>query len=124
MLDFILDIFIKHLHKDLASVNNLGNGGSPAHHLACSPDSRTPNVDENGAIEILTTKKNMIDVMSELMQLLSPDTSIRQFDDLRFIESLYQILHYTFALHRHQTAVPELIERQLRICIEIYLSKI
>jgi hypothetical protein len=97
MLDFILDIFIKHLLKDLVVSNGNGNGGSPGRHLACSPESYTPNVDEHGALEILTNKKNMIEIMSELIQLLSPDTNIRQFDDLRFIETLYQILHFTFA---------------------------
>jgi hypothetical protein len=80
--------------------------------------------DENGANEILTKKRNMIMVMSDLMQLLSPETNIRQFDDLRFIETLYQLINFTFLHHRYSPALPNIIERELRICIEIFMSKI
>jgi hypothetical protein len=50
--------------------------------------------------------------------------NIRQFDDLRYIEAVSQIINYT----SHVIGVDQLdqdeLEKKLRICIEIYLSKI
>jgi hypothetical protein len=82
MLDFILDLFIKYLALGLINegtgTNNHGspgNGGGNRHYS--SPESHTPMHDEQGANDVLTKKKNMIVVMSDLMQLLSPETNIR-----------------------------------------------
>jgi len=45
-------------------------------------------------------KKNMIEVMSDMMQLLSPESNIRQFDDLRFIETLNHLINFMYIHQR------------------------
>lgn len=67
MLDFILDFFIKYLVKGII---NEGNGNSPENKIMGSPESHTPMHDEQTSNDIMIRKKNMIEVMSDLMQLL------------------------------------------------------
>ena len=93
MLDFILDFFIKYLVKGII---NERNGNSPALKLMGSPESHTPMHDELSSNEIMIRKKNMIEVMSDLMQLLSQDSNIRLFDDLRFIDTLNQLINFMY----------------------------
>jgi hypothetical protein len=50
---------------------NERNGNSPALKIMGSPESHTPMHDEESCNDILIRKKSMIEVMSDLMQLLS-----------------------------------------------------
>ena len=93
MLDFILDFFIKYLVKGII---NERNGNSPGLKLMGSPESHTPMHDELSSNDIMIRKKNMIEVMSDLMQLLSQDSNIRLFDDLRFIDTLNQLINFMY----------------------------
>lgn len=120
MLDFILDFFIKYLMKGII---NEGNGNSPVPKIMGSPESHTPMHDEDSCNDILIRKKSMIEVMSDLMQLLSSDSNIRLFDDLRFIDTLNQLINFMY-LHQGTSQIPLVVERELRICIEIYMSKL
>ena len=79
--------------------------------------------DEDSCNDILIRKKSMIEVMSDLMQLLSSDSNIRLFDDLRFIDTLNQLINFMY-LHQGTSQIPLVVERELRICIEIYMSKL
>ena len=56
--------------------------------------------DETSCNEIMIRKKNMIEVMSDMMQLLSPESNIRQFDDLRFIETLNLLINFMYIHQR------------------------
>ena len=65
----------------------------------------------------------MIEIMSELIQLLQPESSIGQFDDTKFIEAMIQIIIFTSVNQSFlQTDVD--FDRQFRICIEVYMSKV
>lgn len=67
MLDFILDFFIKYLVKGII---NDGNGNMAEQKIIGSPESHTPIHDETTCNDVMIRKKNMIEVMSDLMQLL------------------------------------------------------
>lgn len=50
--------------------------------------------------------------------------NIRQFDDLRYIEAFSHFISFTARLERLEKGQQEELDKQMRICIEIYLSKI
>lgn len=91
MLDFVLDYFNKYLTKGLVAekvVIDPFNNSPPR-------ESATPDLDDAKVASIIKKKRDMIETMSELMQLLQPDSSIRQFDDAKFIEAIIQIIAFT-----------------------------
>jgi hypothetical protein len=73
MLDFVLDYFIKYLTKGVVAekVNIDQHNKSP--HI----ESATPDLDDVNVASIIKKKRDMIETMSELMQLLQPDSNIR-----------------------------------------------
>ena len=91
MLDFVLDYFIKYLTKSVVAekvVIDPFNNSPPR-------ESATPDLDSTKVASIIKKKRDMIETMSELMQLRQPDSSIRQFDDAKFIEAIIQIITFT-----------------------------
>ena len=91
MLDFVLDYFIKYLTKGVVAekvVIDPFNNSPPR-------ESATPDLHSTKVASIIKKKRDMIETMSELMQLLQPDSSIRQFDDAKFIEAIIQIITFT-----------------------------
>lgn len=65
MLNFVLDYFIKYLVSGIIP--------DKAHSETISP-----NNDNNTEIEdLLTSKRNMLEVMSDVMYLLQPELNIR-----------------------------------------------
>ena len=90
MLDFVLDYFIKYLTKGVVA-EKFDIDKSPNKESAAAP-----NLDNAKVASIIKKKRDMIETMSELMQLLQPDSNIRrQFDDAKFIEAIIQIITFT-----------------------------
>ena len=50
--------------------------------------------------------------------------NIRQFDDLRYVEAIFHIINYASHVPDIEPELQVELERNLRICVEIYLSKI
>ena len=119
MLDFVLDYFIKYLTKGVVAEK------VTIDQLNKSPniESATPDLDDDNVASIIKKKRDMIETMSELMQLLQPDSNIRQFDDAKFIEAIIQIITFTSVNQECLTGKVD-FDRQFRICVEIYMSKI
>jgi hypothetical protein len=93
MLDFVLDYFIKYLTKGVVAekVNIDQLNKSP------NIERATPDLEDANVASIIKKKRDMIETMSELMQLLQPDSKIRQFDDAKFMEAIIQIITFTSA---------------------------
>lgn len=85
MLDYVLDLFVRHL------IQGIMPDKDKQHSETLSPDHQ--NVHE--IADMLRAKVNLIEVMSECMELLQPEMNIRQFDDLRYIEGVSHIISYT-----------------------------
>jgi hypothetical protein len=67
MLNFVLDYFLKYL------VSGIIPDKDRAHSETISP-----NNDSNTEVELLlTSKRNMLEVMSDIMYLLQPELNIR-----------------------------------------------
>ena len=54
---------------------------------------------------------------------MSPEMVIRQYDGLKYIDGILHIINYSSFLKPDQHIQRDL-DKQLRICTEIYLSKI
>jgi hypothetical protein len=91
MLDFVLDYFIKYLTKGVVAEKVKIDQLNKSPHI----ESATPDLDDSNVTSIIKKKRDMIETMSELMQLLQPDSNIRQFDDGKFIEAIIQIITFT-----------------------------
>jgi hypothetical protein len=93
MLDFVLDYFIKYLTKGVVAEKV----DIDPFNKSSNKESATPNLDDSKVVSIIKKKRDMIETMSELMQLMQPDSNIRQFDDAKFIEAIIQIITFTSA---------------------------
>lgn len=62
--------------------------------------------------------------MTDCMQFLTPEMNLRQFDDFRFVEAIFHIINFSSRIPSLDRVLLSGLEKQLRICIEIYLSKI
>ena len=73
----------------------------------------------------METKRGLLDVMSECMILLSPEMNIRHFDNLRYIDAIFQVINFmSRLLPQLSPSIQTDLEKQLRICMEVYLAKI
>ncbi len=83
MLDFVLDLFMKYLMKGLTIIPDKNAiNGSPS-------DGITPKFDAKEVNDLIRNKKDMIEIICDLIKLLSPEHNIRHLDDLRFIECIF-----------------------------------
>jgi hypothetical protein len=111
MLDFVLDYFVKYLVKGITPEKT--NQGAIV-------DFNQDSVDH-----IIQKKKYMIEIMSELIHLIPLESSsLRQFDDGRFIDSIIQLITFISANQLSSLTTTADYDRQIRICLEIYMSKL
>ena len=73
MLDFVLDYFIKYLTKGLVAEKVDINQQNNSLHI----ENASQDVHDAKIASIIKKKRDMIETMSELMQLLQPDSNIR-----------------------------------------------
>lgn len=73
MLDFVLDYFIKYLTKGLVAEKVDINQQNNSPHI----ESASQDLHDAKIASIIKKKRDMIETMSELMQLLQPDSNIR-----------------------------------------------
>lgn len=114
MLDFIIDSFKDYLMQGITPDKD-------------KPQSEpySPNHNHHDLHRLLEGKKNLMDVMSDCMFYLSPEMNLRQFNDLGFIEALMSLINFCSHLNKGIDKLLQAdLERQMRICMEIYLSKI
>jgi len=91
MLDIVLDYFIKFLTKGILP----DKPSATINFLIPTVDGSTPHHDDKIITSLVKKKRNMVEIMTELMQLLQPDSNIRQFDDAKFIDAIIQIIIFT-----------------------------
>jgi hypothetical protein len=113
MLDQVLDFFNRYLVRGIVPEKD-----------KVSSETLSPQATNFEIYELLYSKKDLIDVMSDVLLFLQPELNIRQYDDYRFIEAIFQLINYSAHVRAMDSQLQMDLEKNMRICIEIYLSKI